>query len=115
MSLPQSKQQSPIRVRGMLRIELICEIPYKLVLPSHKISIVEDVLSPHFHRLPHTCYSNTLFFGYWRNLLHHQGIVAVQSYAHYSATHVRREKKRSSLKWVVQVQPDLIVIYHAHE
>ena len=59
MSLPQSKQQSPIRVRGMLRIELICEIP---------------------------C----------------------------NATHVRREKRRSSLKWIVQVQPDLVVICHAH-
>ena len=44
-----------------------------------------------------------------------QGIVAVHSYIHYNATHMRREKMRFSLKWVVQVQPDLIVICHAHE
>ena len=50
----------------------MCEIPFKLVLPSHKISIGEDVLTPHFHRLPHTCYGKTLFFRYWRNLLHQQ-------------------------------------------
>ena len=99
----------------MLPIELICEIPCKLVLPSHKISIYEDVLTPHFHHLPHTCNAKTLFFRYWRNLLQQQGIVAVHSYAHYNATHKRREKRRSSLKWVGQVQPDLTVICHAHE
>ncbi len=99
----------------MLRIELICEIHCKLVLPSHKISIGEDLLIPPFHRLPHTCYGKTLFFRYWRNLLHQQGIVAVHSYAHYNVTHMRREKRQSSLKWVVYVQPDLTVICHAHE
>ena len=92
----------------MLPIELTCEIPCKLVLPSHKISIGEDVLAPHFHRLPHTCYGKTLFFRYCRSLLHQQGIIAVHIYAHYGAIHMRREKRRSSLKWVVQVQPDLI-------
>ncbi len=99
----------------MLPIELsiLCEIPCKLVLSSHNINIGEDVLTPHFHRLPHTCYGKTLFFRYWRNLLHQQGIVAVHRYN--NDTHMRREKRRSSLKWVVQVQPDLIVIYHAHE
>ena len=52
----------------MLPIELICEIPCKLVSPSHKISIGEDVLVPHLRRLPHTCYGKALFFRYWRNL-----------------------------------------------
>ena len=93
----------------MLPIELICEIP------SHKISIYEDVLTQHFHRLPHTCNCKTLFFRYWRNLLQQPGIDAVHSYTHYNATHKIREKRRSSLKWGVQVQPDLTVICHAHE
>ena len=89
----------------MLPIELICEIPCKLVLPSHKISIGEHVLTTHFHRLPHTCTAKTLFFRYWRNLLNQQGIVSVHSYAHYNATHMRREKKEtfelalSLIKW----------------
>ena len=56
ISPPQSIQQSLIRARGMQPIELICQIPCKLALPSHKISIYENVLTPHFHRLPHTCY-----------------------------------------------------------
>ena len=80
-----------------------CEMPCKLVLPSHKISIYEDVLTPHLHRLPHTCNGKTLFFRYWRNFLQQQGIVTVHSYAHYNATYKRREKRWSSLKWVVQV------------
>ena len=74
----------------MLPIELICEISCKLVLPSHKISNYEDVLTPHFHRLPHTCNGKTLFFRNWMNLLQQQGIVSVQSYAHHNATHKRR-------------------------
>ena len=99
----------------MLPIELLCEIPCKLVLPSHKISIYEDVLTLHFQRLPHTCNGKTLLFRYWRNLLQQQGIAAVHSYTHYNATHKRREKRRSALKWGVQVQHDSTVICHAHE
>ena len=87
-----------------------CEISCKLVLPSHKISIYEYVLIPHFQRLPHTSYGKTLFFRYWRNLLQQQGMVAVQSYAHYNTTQKRCEKMRSSLKCVVQVQHELTVI-----
>ena len=49
------------------------------------------------------------------NLLQQQGIVAVHSYTDYNDTHKILEKRRSSLKWVVQVQPDLTVICHTHE
>ncbi len=41
-------------------------------------------------------------------------MVAVHSYAHYNATHVRHEKRRSSLKWVVKVQTDLTVMCYAY-
>ena len=74
-----------------------------------------SLYTQHFHSIPHTCTGKTLFFRYWRNLLQQQGIVTLQSYTHYNATHKRREKRRSSLKRVVQVQPDLTVICHAHD
>ena len=63
----------------------------------------------------HICSVPLELFRYWRNLLQQQGIVAVHSYTHYNATHKRSEKRRSSLKWVVQVQPGLTVIWRAHE
>ena len=110
--LPVKLSQSPFTHSLLI---FTCEIPCKLVLPSHKISTGEDVLTPHFHRLPHTCNGKTVFFRYRSNLLHQQVIVAVHSYAYYNDTHMRREKRRSPLKWVVQVQPDLTVICHAHE
>ena len=89
----------------------MCEIPFKLVLPSHKISIGEDVLTPHFHRLPHTCYGKTLLFRYWRNLLHQQFTATLTTMLLTWDT----RKRWSSFKWVAQVEPDLTVICHAHE
>ena len=80
-----------------------------------RLVLMKTSSPPHFHRLPRTCHGKSLFFRYRRNLLHQQGIVAVHSYAHYNATHMRREKRRSSFKWVVRVQPDLTVICHVHE
>ena len=81
--------------RGHAAIELICEIPCKLVLPSHKISIYEDVLTPHIHRRPHTCCGKTLFFRYRRNLLQQQGIVAAHSYARKG--HYLREMREEAI------------------
>ncbi len=59
-----------------------------------------------------SCYGKTLFFRYRKNLLQQQGIVAVHNYAHYNATHKRREKRRSSLKWVVQVHCSMVMSVH---
>ena len=93
----------------MLPIELICEIPCKLVHHLTKLVFMKTSSPRTFTDfLTHAIYyGKTLFFRYWRNLLRQQSNVAVHSYAHYKATHMIREKRRSSLKWVVQVRPDL--------
>ena len=112
-----SKPNSNHRIGSGACCQLNSYVKYPASSSYHLTRLVfyEDVFTQHFHRLPHICNGKTLFFRYCRNLLQQQRIVAVHSYIHYNATHKRRDKRRSSLKWIVQVQPELTVICHAHE
>ena len=97
------KQQSSKSVESMLLTHVYpCEIHSKLVLSSHKDRIRAGVLIPHFHRLHHTCYGNTLFLCRFFNSKASSQLT-VHSYARCNS-HDRSEKRRSSLNWVMQVQ-----------